>query len=48
MEIEIVYSIAREMCHTHSPFFAREMQMLRRQNWVYIMYRHAGHSVEVE
>jgi hypothetical protein len=40
MKMKIVYSIAREMRHTHSTFFAREMQMLRRPDRVYIMYRH--------
>ncbi len=35
--MKIVYSIAREMRHTLSPFFAREMQMLRRRDRVYIM-----------
>lgn len=46
--MKIVYSIAREMRHTHSPFFARGTQMLHPQIRVYIIYRHTGHAVEVE
>jgi len=46
--MQIVYRSTREMVHTLSPFFAREMQMLRALNWVYIMYRHTGQTVEVE